>query len=457
MAQIPPVRYARGMGGLFLGKQVGLQESWDIYRAERMVANMAGTDEITDQEWRDAMMSHRGPVWEEAVRRAGQERGLTLTGQMAGISGLTVYPTGEQAQRGLQQELRQRILKAEPDYYDVPFEEREDSEAVAKVRREFYDEHPEYAARTMLFKDPRERTIAQIWEAYNAKSKAGKRQARADLGDKFTAYFVDKSKRDYNRFTTEELADIAERLGAEAGVARVAETEAELRRRPLIEPEPSPYGEPPAPAGQVSAAVSRAYDQFTSYRDKNFPGILNLQNQYFAFPQGSAERRSFLAQHPELAEYWDWARGFKADNPEFAAWYARVTGQPAPTLGATAPTMGARRIVLPRQFRTGGGGARARTTAQAQSLPGDWQTYLSSLGDAELAGLIGQFFQQMPSQRMAFAYRYPKLLAWVSGQGTQRLQQLYALYMAWLQQMGMARQVVPKIGKPPATRWYARF
>jgi len=273
---------------------------------------------------------------------------------MAGISGLAVYPKGERERRRLTQDLRQRIEKVAPGYYDRPFEERQDwasdegyDDKISGVYREFYDEHPEYESWSMVWKDPRERVVAQIWDAYNEKSKAGKRQARADLGNKFATYFVDKSKRDYDRFTTEELTDIAERLGAEVGVAKVAETEAELGRRPLIEPEaPSPYGEPPPPAGQVPADIARDYDTFLNHRARNFP--------YFAFPQGSQQRRTFLAKHPKLKEYWEWSRKFKADHPRFAAWYAQMTGRPATTAATYAPYVPRPQVRVP----WGGGGGR---------------------------------------------------------------------------------------------------
>jgi len=379
MAQIPPLRYARGLTGLAgIGPPggVGIQEPWDIYRAERMLSNMVNTGEITPQQAQDAMMSHRGPIWEQAVRRAAQERGITLTGQMAGVSGVSVFPTGERLSYKLREELRKELDKAAPGFTGIPYAQtaawREQNpkadKAISKVYTEFYKRHPEYQVRSFLFKDPRERAISQVWTAYNALSRAGKRQARADLGNKFATYFVNKSKRDYTKFATQELADIAERLGAEAGIARVAGTEAELRGRPLIEPAPSPYGEPPPPAGQVVPDIARDYNTFLNHRARHFPGILPIQNQYFAFPQGSQQRRTFLAQHPRLKEYWEWARKFKAEHPRFATWYARMTGQAVAPAAAYAPYVPRPQVRVP----WGGGGGR-RVAPQAPQAIGPRQ------------------------------------------------------------------------------------
>jgi hypothetical protein len=47
--------------------------------------------------------------------------------------------------------------------------------------------------------------------------------------------------------------------------------------------------------------------------EQAFPGIYDVQSEYFSYPKGSQGRRYFLSQHPELKLYWDW-KGFYGDE-----------------------------------------------------------------------------------------------------------------------------------------------
>jgi len=47
-------------------------------------------------------------------------------------------------------------------------------------------------------------------------------------------------------------------------------------------------------------------------RDKQFPGILTVQNTYY----DQNKDRAYLAEHPELKRYWEWNKQYKAEHPE---------------------------------------------------------------------------------------------------------------------------------------------
>lgn len=231
-AQIPALRYLKGITGLMgqtkditpVRAMMGLPqgETWDPYRVDRMLANMAGTGEIDSFEARLAMLLREGPIYEEAQRKAGQERGITLTGQMAGISGLSIYPAGERIQRALKEDQRAMLDAIRPGLGTMQYEQvkalraqdPELDEAVAKVYSEFYEKNPQYEARSALWKDDRELAIDIIWDAY-WKAGGGK-EARKLLGEdfspRFIEYFVSRDTRDYAQFTDDELRIMARRL-----------------------------------------------------------------------------------------------------------------------------------------------------------------------------------------------------------------------------------------------------
>lgn len=76
-------------------------DEWDYYRTLRMLANMAGAGEISAEEALRAQKTRAGETWEKAKDMAAQENGLrALSSYVFGMSG-TIYPKGEEIQRGL--------------------------------------------------------------------------------------------------------------------------------------------------------------------------------------------------------------------------------------------------------------------------------------------------------------------------------------------------------------------
>jgi hypothetical protein len=91
-----------------------------------------------------------------------------------------------------------------------------------------------------------------------------------------------------------------------------------------VNPEVIPYIETPE---SIAEAMTRedylnptgeVYDQVQGYyntRDRLFPGILDIQNMYYAKPAGT-ERKAFLKEYPELKDYWSFRRAYMAANPD---------------------------------------------------------------------------------------------------------------------------------------------
>jgi len=486
-AFFPPARALRGITGLMgrpvditpIRSMMGLRpgETWDVYRAERMVSNMAGTKEITVEQAQNAMSSHRGDVWEEAVRRAAQERGVRQVGQAVGISGLDVYPAGERAQRALQQERNRIVDEAAPEYREVPYEEKAawreaHPEADKRLRaawKSFYADHPEYSAREFLFADPRQRLIDVIENEYYGRGAASRRTLRKELGGDFVKYFIAPDTQDITKFTTVQLAEMAQKMGREVGAPVLAETQREAWLRPVVEPTDPEIAYlrarvAPEEIGEVPAHIEKAYKEFTEYRDENFPeSIYQIQSGYFAFPKGSQQRRNYLVEHPILKTYWDWARAFKANHPEFAEWYAATSGA-APTAALPIPSAGVG-VSLPipmaearrrwqRQWRPAGGRAPARV--QPRAVAGaDWTAFIGGIADGQLRAQIEGYLAQAKGQRAAFARRYKKLTEWLATISGERLEELARMFWTW--RLTQEREEpTARRGRAPLVRWYTR-
>ena len=59
--------------------------------------------------------------------------------------------------------------------------------------------------------------------------------------------------------------------------------------------------------------VNAEVNTYRDLRTEQFPNWYALQSTYFTLPEG--QRQGFLQQFPELEQYWDWNRGYKAEHP----------------------------------------------------------------------------------------------------------------------------------------------
>jgi hypothetical protein len=169
----------------WIRERLGLPRNltWDPYRTDRMIANMAAEGKFTQREWEDLMvLGEAHPRYEEAKQRAGMESGVSrLTSGLVGLRTM-IYPRGEQLQRQWKQDLYQlyedqvRAHGGEPGQM-TPYEQllwlrhrglTEEGTAV----QQFYETHEAYGARQMLFKTEEERRenveTGRWWDANRA-------------------------------------------------------------------------------------------------------------------------------------------------------------------------------------------------------------------------------------------------------------------------------------------------
>jgi hypothetical protein len=348
-----PIRRTLGMPEL---------NQYDDYRVDRMLANMAAEGLITADDATRAMLDRTGPAFLQAQQRVAQMGTWSYFGAPAALD---FFPEGEATQRALQGEY-QKALEA--------WMKDEKSTAM----QDFFDKYPEYEARMALYRDPESRLkqfmISEVWNKYRQLPDLYQKQMRDQLGDQFNDAFINKETRSYESINTQTLSMWAQVMGsilpAAAGtipeapvtlaspeVAKAYQDfrdtvnqkwpnvysaldiyyrippgkvqDAYAKKHPEIDayykfrnayfaanPEIIPYatGEESAVAG-AKPEIQQLYYVFMSSRDQQFPGVMQLQDQYYNLPAGS-QRTAFRKQNPMLANYWDWRREFMRQYPQ---------------------------------------------------------------------------------------------------------------------------------------------
>jgi hypothetical protein len=341
-----------------LGLPVDGNEFWGYY-VDRELANMAALGEVEVQEALDAMMTRQGDAYTKALSRVGKYQAAR---NIFGSVFLDFFPEGEQRQRSLMLE----FSKA----------------AEAGKLTDFFDKYPEYEARMLQnsFDDPEERLRrymrSRIWERYYELPELQRKIVADDLGDLFKDAFLNKSTRSYDSIKTDTLQYWAQRMEAHMPDS----LKKDMQEAPIEMPEQGVtdaygmykqqrdaqfpgiyeiqnlfYTLPPAMqerirgefpqlseyyrwrdrqvyanpelAQYVAQEEYRGLDpalvkKIMTYRvgvEDQFPGFLQMQDEYYAQPDG-VSRRSYLAQHPILKAAWDWKRFYLAQNPEIVTY-----------------------------------------------------------------------------------------------------------------------------------------
>jgi len=70
-----------------------------------------------------------------------------------------------------------------------------------------------------------------------------------------------------------------------------------------------------------AAQAKQESDALWDEIDRRWPAASDLQDQYFALPQGSQARRGFLNAHPELKAVWDFKDQWRAGHPVYNKYY----------------------------------------------------------------------------------------------------------------------------------------
>jgi hypothetical protein len=344
-----PVRRALGMPET---------DEYGDYRIDRMLANMAADGTITTDEATRAMIDRSGATFVEAQKRVSQSRAISYVGQTGNAD---ILPTGEAKQRAISTEY-DRAIKAW---------QAGDNQAMTK----FYDTYPEYSARKAMSQEPAVRLKkyleGELWDRYNALPSIHKTQITEQLGADFQNNFVNKDTRNYDLVDVNQMAAWAKAMGAQpletqsnipASNVTLAtpeitngyeafKTQAE-QQWPGIQTKLNLYYT--MPQGYIQDAYAKKYPEIQEYntarenylaqnpaaipyvisqdnkiygakpevqaeyyqylasRDNQFPGIFTTQSAYFDAPSKSA----YLAQHPELSDYWDWRKQFMAQYPD---------------------------------------------------------------------------------------------------------------------------------------------
>jgi len=355
------------------------RDAYTQYAVDQMLANMAAEMPERADEFAQAMIDQKGAAWDEAMKRIGK----TQFGKYIGAPlALDFFPEGERGQR----ELRVEYSKALDKYMTG------DSAAYSK----FFDEHPEYEVQREAWRDPAQRMskllISKIWDRYLALDSASKKKGQEQFGKQFKEAFLNAATRSYETIDNATLATWAKSLGgiapetAGGATMQIETTDPEIvkgidayyAQRDQLFPNVAQY-QPlmfSLPANQqkefaaqfpqyqayqqwrnqyiashpeltsyltseqselngLPAEIQQAVYQYRANKDQLFPGIDDVQSQYYAQPEAS--RKAWLKQHPELSGYWEWKRQFTAAYPKAAAWIMSEQSMSNAVLGYSTP------------------------------------------------------------------------------------------------------------------------
>ncbi len=307
----------------------------------------------------------------------------------------------------------------------------------------FLEAHPEIDVKNAAFDEQEVRLkdflVNEFWGKYSGMTALDKRVFRDQADDKGLDTFINKETRDYSKLTLDQLAGWTQKLNGYVPKAEGAITSftpeklAEIKQYAAQDPALSKQYD--VWLAQYQKAIANpAYQDYLKRNDE----VRAVEDGYYALPEKSAERRAYLAEHPELKEHWDWTDQFKQQHPEVAAYIkwntdfwnanpklAALTGRTSTgtTTAATTAAKPAATITTPRaSYSSGGGGGGtsrgfAPSTGYAPRTTGDlWAQVAPTLqSDPELYELIKAWLSQAPAWRATYAAKYPKLLAWLQG------------------------------------------
>lgn len=310
------------------------------------------------------MADGQGDLWTQAVDQVGKQGAIKGLGS---IFWMDFFPEEEAQILSMKGGF---IRAAEEGKLNEWFDQNQAYEAQLAAKKW---ENPEDILRSFL--------ISGIWDGRYAADKLAKDATDAALGEDFKTLFLSKETRAYDQIPTEQLVTWARAYDAtipksapegenvqidmpaqtvrnkysayqEArnalfpnidllqdmywSLSEAAQEQFEVQypelaryqewRDRLIAANPDlmPYliGKDSALAGAPFNIQQAAY-QYKAERASLYPGILIVQNEYYA----SGKSKSYLNQHPELKDYWDWNRAYKVMHPELEPylWQSKET------------------------------------------------------------------------------------------------------------------------------------
>jgi hypothetical protein len=313
------------------------------------------------------------------------------------------------------------------------------------ARLALYDE-PEDRLRQFL--------VSEVWDRYGELVRADKKSVENAFGQDFSERFLDKETQDYSSISVQTLAYWANALDGKVPVTKETESVMKLpgANLNLLPPAISGgiekyYAERNAQFPDISqmesllynlpqeqqSAFRSQYPQFAAYetwknkylaknsqiipyvigeqnglaglpndvqqlvyqyraiRDQYFPGIFDIQEQYYNLSK--VERKAFKLDHPELQDYWSFRKEYSGQFPTAAVYILGEDGLAQAILGESYTYNSGASTSVPTP---GAGGSQTGYTPEHPAI----------LTDAEAA----QFSQTLTNQLMAYAYRGEALL-----------------------------------------------
>jgi hypothetical protein len=298
-----------------LREKLGLPEFGEFgdYYVDRALANMVAEGLIDSEAAQMAMLERSGTTFDAARERVKYELAMRVPTSAALMAGLTaenfgqgiarmaatapaslfgsgLLPAGELEYRGLKQEWNEAWKRKDAG----------DTNAIAN----FFDKYPEYESYLAKNKKPEERLrsflVGQIWDGYMGLGTTDRKTANAEMGDLFNRAFLDKETRSYESLDVEQLARWAQMLNK-----NVPSTPATA---PAIT-------QPTPPVEMYDPMVTKITDQYFRQRSERFPDYYEVEQGYFNIPK--SERKSYLYEHPELKQYWDFKDKWNEAYPQY--------------------------------------------------------------------------------------------------------------------------------------------
>jgi len=304
-------------------KKTGLPEygEYGPYYVKRQLANMVAEGLLSPEEAEQAMIEGKGESWDQARERVEMELAMRVPGASATYAGLHGGPVeGAKALpmslfgSGLlpEGELRYRGLK---EKWNAAWQEYDAGNEDAI--NQFFDDHPEYEAYLAKGKDEgellRSFLVGQIWDNYMGMEKANRKVVAGQMGSLFRQSFLDKETRSYDSIDTQTLAAWSRMLNA--SVPETEQTKEIVQIPEYIFPQ----------LQGIPAPLTKSLGEYEKWKEQNHPGINQVQTIYYGTPK--EKRRQVLAIFPQLLDYWRERRGYLADHPEVAQFIDRETAE----------------------------------------------------------------------------------------------------------------------------------
>ena len=282
----------------------------------KQISQMAADGEIDWRKALNAMNEKSGVIWDMAADRQRKEAMLKVPGfagaeaakqfvagnaslpqalgsmVMSMAGGGSIYPEGEKT-------LREMKALRDQAYID-------EANGKTGAVSEWYDKYGDlYLTRTATYMDDPEELMKftlynQITQKYYDQPYAQQIQIQKDLGPEFYYALFNKDTKNYEAVPTQKLAEWNAALGGTNPNVGSIDVEGVTR------------------VMQLSQPVINAQEEHDRIKEERFPGIGTIQDIYYSLPKD--QKKDFIAQFPQLEDYWEWNRQFKADHPEYVQW-----------------------------------------------------------------------------------------------------------------------------------------